>query len=102
MNKQKHMNIYSDYNHIALKYKSRKARARGGFRSLVIYSIAIVITAYIFALVTARAIDIHFSNQDEMLCNSAKVSGNAEYLKKCQCYYNGDNIACIQLGGDEN
>lgn len=33
--------------------------------------------------------------QDVMLCNSAKVSGNAEYLKKCQCFYDGEAIACI-------
>lgn len=34
-------------------------------------------------------------NQDRMLCNSAKVSANVEYLKKCQCYYDAQGIACI-------
>lgn len=44
----------------------------------------------------ARGIDLHFQNQDRMLCQSAKVSGNAEYLTKCQCYYDGAPISCMQ------
>jgi len=31
-----------------------------------------------------------------MLCESAKVSGNIEYLEKCECYYEGGDIKCLQ------
>ena len=46
--------------------------------------------------ITGRAIDIHIMNQDTMLCESAKVSGNIEYLEKCQCYYQSGEIKCLQ------
>ena len=39
--------------------------------------------------------DEYFDNQDRMLCNSAKVSGNEIYLDRCICFYNGENIRCI-------
>ena len=35
-------------------------------------------------------------NQDTMLCESAKVSGNQQYLSKCGCYYNTGDIKCLQ------
>lgn len=35
------------------------------------------------------------ARQDAMLCNSAKISGNTEYLAKCQCFYDGEGIACL-------
>lgn len=35
-------------------------------------------------------------NQDTMLCESAKVSGNTQYLSKCGCYYNTGDIKCLQ------
>lgn len=31
-----------------------------------------------------------------MLCNSAKKSGNEIYLAKCQCYYSGADVSCIE------
>lgn len=34
-------------------------------------------------------------NRDVMLCNSALKSLNREYLKKCQCFYQGQSISCI-------
>jgi hypothetical protein len=43
-----------------------------------------------------RSIDLSSQNQDIMLCNSAKISGNLQYLQKCQCYYEGEPITCIQ------
>lgn len=53
------------------------------------------VVTVIFFLTIGNAIDTHFDNQDAMLCKSAKVSGNEEYLEKCGCYYGGENIRCI-------
>lgn len=44
------------------------------------------------------ALDAHFEQQDQMLCNSAKISSNEEYLKKCGCFYAGGDIRCIYGG----
>lgn len=41
------------------------------------------------------AIDDSFDNKDIMLCESAKVSGNEQYLQSCECFYEGDDIRCI-------
>lgn len=46
-----------------------------------------------------RALEKHFENKDIMLCKSALKSGNEEWLKKCECYYQGEPIVCIQKGG---
>ena len=58
----------------------------------------LLITAFMILLGLAfvRGIDKHIQNQDTMLCESAKISGNAEYLRKCQCYYDGQDITCLQ------
>lgn len=42
-----------------------------------------------------EAFDSYFDNRDSMLCNSAKVSDNEEYLKKCECFYEGESIRCV-------
>lgn len=52
--------------------------------------------SFIFTYLVFSAIDQHIENQDTMLCNSAKVSGNKEYLQKCQCFYAGEPITCLQ------
>jgi len=52
--------------------------------------------SFLLVYFTVSAIDRHIENQDTMLCNSAKISGNTEYLKKCQCYYAGQPITCLQ------
>ncbi len=57
--------------------------------------IAIMFIVLAIATTVGEAFDSYFDNQDSMLCNSAKVSGNEEYLTKCECFYNGDNIRCI-------
>lgn len=62
-----------------------------GFGMLVVVSL---VTCTLLYLVFGR-LDSSFDNKDRMLCNSAQVSGNEVYLKKCICYYAGDNIRCI-------
>jgi hypothetical protein len=41
-------------------------------------------------------IDKTIENQDIMLCESAKISNNQKYLEKCECYYSGEDIKCLQ------
>ncbi len=51
-----------------------------------------------FTFLIGAGIDNYFDNQDRMLCESATISGNEEYLKKCDCYYEGQDIRCIYEG----
>ena len=55
-----------------------------------------ILFALWFSLAMLHGFDETIKRQDIMLCNSAKVSGNTEYLAKCQCYYGGDDIVCIE------
>ena len=64
-------------------------------RYLASFLLGVILTVVAFILI-GRAIDIHIENQDTMLCNSAKVSGNTEYLEKCECFYKTDEIQCLQ------
>jgi len=57
--------------------------------------ITIVASLIILYALTNRALNIHFENQETMLCESAKVSQNAKYLYECACYYEGQNISCL-------
>lgn len=59
------------------------------------YNILIIACLILISKAIGHAIDSYFDNQDRMLCNSAKVSGNEEYLEKCECFYNGEDIRCI-------
>ena len=60
------------------------------------YILLIVAGVYLFSLAFTRAINTSIKNQDTMLCNSAKVSGNREYTNKCQCFYKSGDIECLQ------
>lgn len=55
----------------------------------------LILSLIIINLVIFRELDEHFDRSDIMLCNSAKISGNEEYLEKCKCFYKGENIRCI-------
>lgn len=52
--------------------------------------------AVLFFWALASGIDRSIQNQDIMLCESAKVSGNVQYLHKCECYYQKGDIKCLQ------
>lgn len=58
---------------------------------IIIFSVVVAF----FTVLLGNAVDSSMDNKDEMLCNSAKVSGNEEYLEKCICFYGGENIRCI-------
>lgn len=89
---------YMSYTHKSRGYRHntrlRNKRIKE-FYSILISLVFIILLTAIFVFTIGRAIDIHFDNQDTMLCNSAKVSGNSEYLKKCQPYYETGNIKLI-------
>jgi len=98
-------NVYiTDYNNYSFKSNNtvstritrlKAKRSRERFFYTLISLLTIIILTSIFIFILNRAIGIHFDNQDIMLCESAKVSGNEEYLEKCQPYYNGENIRSI-------
>lgn len=56
----------------------------------------VIIMLLFFIFVFIGAVDRAIENQDRMLCESAKVSGNVQYLQKCECYYQGGDIKCLQ------
>lgn len=58
--------------------------------------IFLLLMAITLSWAVARGLDTTFENQDRMNCRSAKVSGNEEWLAKCQCFYQGEPITCIQ------
>ena len=59
----------------------------------LILLLAVLIFAMYFAFV--KGLDMTFDNRDRMLCESALVSGNKEWLDKCTCYYAGKDIKCL-------
>ena len=61
------------------------------------YIIAGITGMIIILYVGNSAVVKSINNQDTMLCESAKISGNEEYLEKCKCYYETENIGCLQL-----
>jgi len=57
-----------------------------------------LITALIILIpiLFTNALDKQLDNQDIMLCQSALKSGNAKYLRKCDCYYKSNDITCLR------
>jgi len=79
---------YNRYNHSEL---GTNYKGNGLVNSIAVVSLLIIIcTAFI------KGIDKRIESQDRMLCESALISKNAEYLKKCKCYYEGNDINCLQ------
>ena len=60
------------------------------------YYLLFVVCTLILAGGFMYAIDKYFDQQDRMLCESAKVSGNTEYQEKCKCFYAGEAISCTR------
>ena len=88
-------NHRQNYASLALNSKTSKTQ-----RITVIISLLIAII--LLAITFTSAIDTSIQNQDIMLCESALKSGNRNYLKKCQCYYDSSDITCIQGGGGQD
>jgi len=58
--------------------------------------ILMIAFAIFFYIILAQSFDKVIANQDTMLCESAKISGNSDYLSKCGCYYQSGDITCLQ------
>ena len=69
-------------------------------RALRAFLLSLLMTAILgFSVkIFARGIDKHIRNQDIMFCESALISRNPDYLQKCQCYYDNENIDCLKGG----
>lgn len=82
------------------RYKAYIARERKtlrrGIGGVCITLLISILACGVFVWVLGRAIDTHINNQDTMLCQSARVSHNAEYLKRCECYYTTQDITCMR------
>ena len=61
----------------------------------VTYVFLLIISLIFFWFALSRGLDKTFENQDRMLCESALISGNKEWLERCECYYAGKNIKCL-------
>lgn len=61
----------------------------------VSFYLVMILGSLILAFGFIHAFDGYIASQDRMLCHSAKISGNEEYLSKCQCFYEGKDISCI-------
>jgi len=59
-------------------------------------AVMIIVLIGLICFAFNHALNRSIENQDTMLCNSAKVSGNLEYLDRCQCFYDTNDIKCIQ------
>jgi hypothetical protein len=58
----------------------------------LVIGLILVVGIYVFFLLMGQSLDQSIDNQNKMLCNSAKVSGNNEYLDKCQIFYETGDI----------
>jgi len=55
-------------------------------------TLLLILASILFIKLLGDAIDRSIDNQNLMLCKSAKISQNSEYLLKCQQYYSTGNI----------
>jgi len=62
----------------------------------LIYLILVIATIYFGIKILNQTATITIQNQDRMLCESAQISGNEEYLAKCECYYQTGDIECLE------
>lgn len=59
--------------------------------------IVLIAMIYLGIKVLSQTTTITIQNQDRMLCESAKISGNSDYLAKCECYYESGDIECLEV-----
>lgn len=81
---------HSEIKYIEIGLFKTRAASIDFLRALFIF-LAIFFFSFMFYFVVAFVIE----DQDTMLCNSAVVSGNANYKTKCQCFYEGQDVSCI-------
>jgi len=64
-------------------------------KKVVVITVFMITTSLIIGSQLAKAVTKHIESQDIMLCESAKISGNEEWLKRCECYYKLEDIRCL-------
>ena len=84
-------------NDLRLKRYSRRDYA---WKDTAIMITLLVILLLLLSKAIVYSLDTSIRNQDIMLCESALRSRNRDYLDKCECYYETNEISCIQKGGE--
>lgn len=62
----------------------------------IIAAALLAMIAILFLDAVRTAIDSRIDSENEMLCESAKMSGNREYLRKCSRYYETGDIKLMR------
>lgn len=62
----------------------------------IIITIGLILLGVFFLRELCTGVTKQIDNQNFMLCESAKRSGNAEYLKKCALYYETGDIKSVR------
>lgn len=92
--------MYDRLDNNLLNKKCETKEESNGLYNLLLLSLLMTILSCILIKTCGYGIDKAIRNQDRMLCESALISGNKQYLEKCQCYYQTDDIGCLQEGGE--
>jgi hypothetical protein len=96
-----HKNNNVRYNDASLNTIHQREANKTTLIKLVSITALMILSIYVLSKLTVRAINIGINNQDIMLCKSAEISGNTDYLEKCECYYEGKDIECIERGDNK-
>ena len=62
----------------------------------IIITIALIFLGVFFLRSVSQGVTKQIDNQNFMLCESAKTSGNREYLSKCSMYYETGDIKSVR------
>ena len=88
--------MYDRLDNNLLSRECENKEESNGFYNLLILSLLMTIMGYVFIKACGYGMDRAIRSQDRMLCESALISRNKDYLKKCQCYYDGKDIKCLE------
>lgn len=78
------------------KEKEKKDKRIQAYIEIIVGLTITIILMGLFGIATLRAMTISEDNQNKMLCESAKVSGNKEWLENCQEYYLTNDITYLR------
>lgn len=76
-----------------------KKRGQQALRNTFAFTRMVLLLAFLslgLVYLAVKSLDGHIENQDRMLCESALISKNEEWLEKCRCFYAKGNIKCLQ------
>ena len=75
---------------------ARNLKPRDGYKEIIRMLTLTIVLIGVFGIVALRAMTISEDNQNRMLCESAKVSGNKEWQVKCQEYYLTNDVTYLR------